>query len=260
MEASFVQEGEIDIAKETGLGIRVAVVDSGVDNTHPDIGGRIKGGAVVERWGKHMIVGEYDGKDLFGHGTAVASIVLSVAPDAEVHSIRVLGSNLSSKSEIIIHGLKWAVKQGYHVINCSFGTTNMSFLKDYKDIVDAAYCNNTMITAACNNHDFKCSELPSAFPGIVSVDFFRGELDDPLRFFTRKGHLVEFVARGDNLKVAWLDHKHIVTKGSSFATPYMTGIICRLLEKYPTMRPFEIKTLLYHMAEQLPENQPGYNP
>ena len=60
-----------------------------------------------------------------------------------------------------------------------------------------------------------------------------------------------------DLRVAWLDHKFITSAGSSFATPCMTGVICRLLQKYPQLKPFEIKTLLYHMAEQLPAGQPG---
>ena len=92
------------------------------------------------------------------------------------------------------------------------------------------------------------------------MDFHRGELDDPLRFFRREGSLVEFIARGDNLRIPWLNHKYITTKGSSFATPHMTGIVCRLLEKYPGLRPFEVKTLLHHMAEELPKGQPGTRP
>jgi subtilisin len=250
---TFVQREEIDISKQTGAGVRVAVVDSGIDNTHPDIGGRVRGGAVVERWGEYMIVGDYDSKDLFGHGTAVASIILDVAPGAEVHSVRVLGSNLSSKSEIILHGMRWALDQGYQVINCSFGTTSLMYLEQYKEISDLAYCRNVALVAACNNHDFNVPELPSGFSSVVSVDFYRGELADPLRFFLRPGHLVEFVARGDNLTLPWMNHKHITTKGSSFAAPHMTGIICRLIEKYPGLRPFEVKTLLHHMADLLPE-------
>ena len=249
---TFVQREEVDVSRQSGAGVKIAVVDSGVDNTHPEIGGRIRGGAVVERWGEYMVVGDYDSKDLFGHGTAVASIILGVAPGAEVHSVRVLGTNLSSKSEIILHGLRWALDQGFQVINCSFGTTSLMYLEQYKEIVDLAYCRNVVLVAACNNNDFNTPELPSGFSSVVSVDFFRGQLDDPLRFFLRPGHLVEFVARGDNLRLPWLNQKHITTKGSSFAAPHMTGVICRLMEKYTGLRPFEVKTLLYHMAEPPP--------
>jgi subtilisin family serine protease len=257
---TFVQKEEVDVTAQTGKGVKVAVVDSGVDNTHPDIDGWCKGGAVIERWGEYLIVGDYDAKDMFGHGTAVASIIKNVAPDAEVYSVRVLGSNLSSKSEIIIHGLNWALEQGFHVLNCSFGTTSLNYLQHYKDVVDKAYCRNVLMVAACNNHDYNVPELPSAFPPVVSVDFLRGELADPLRFFLRAGHLIEFIARGDNLRLPWLEHKYITTKGSSFAAPHMTGIVCRLMEKYPGLRPFEVKTLLYHMAEALPEGSPQAKP
>jgi subtilisin family serine protease len=254
---TFVQKEEVDIREQTGKGVRVAVVDSGVDNSHPKIDGRVKGGAVVQRWEDYLIVGDYDSKDMFGHGTAVASIILDIAPEAEVHSVRVLGSNLSSKSEIIIHGLRWCLENGFDVINCSFGSTNLSYLETYKEVIDAAYTRDIIVTAACNNHDHKIDELPASFTSLVSVDFFRGELEDPLRFYRRRGHVVEFVARGDNLRLPWLDHQYITTKGSSFATPCMSGIVCRLIEKYPGLRPFEVKTLLHHMAAELPSGQPG---
>ena len=251
--AGFLQAGELDVSRFTGAGVRVAVVDSGVDNTHPAIGGRIRGGAVVDRFEDYVVVGEYDSRDLFGHGTAVASIVLDVAPGAEVHSVRVLGTNLASRSEIILQGLRWAIDQGFHVINCSFGTCNLAYMSEYKEVVDLAYCRDVVVTAACNNNDFAVRELPSAFPAVVAVDYLRGQVDDPLTLYRRRGQLVEYVARGANLQLPWLNHKVTTTSGSSFATPHVTGIVCRLLERYPGLRPFEVKTLLHHLADPLPE-------
>ena len=84
-----------------GRGVRIAVLDSGVDVTHPAFAGRTLCDdlAIVED-GHRLKVVPGEGRDLFGHGTAVAGIIQEVAPEAEIGSIRVLGESLSARTAI----------------------------------------------------------------------------------------------------------------------------------------------------------------
>src|SRR5258706_12207037 len=96
--------------------------------------------------------------------------------------------------------MQWGIEQGFDIINCSFGTGTRSFLESYKRVVDKAFCKNSWLVAACNNQDFRTEEYPAFFPTVLATDF--GALD-PLSLKRRKGFLVEFIARGSTLRVAW---------------------------------------------------------
>src|SRR5262245_40533356 len=108
----------------TGRGVRVAIVDSGIDNTHPDVAGAVRGWAepIIDEAGAVSYNTEpHD--DLFGHGTACAGIIHRIAPDAELYSVRVLGAGLAGKSPIFAAGLRWVVDNEIGVANLSLGTT-----------------------------------------------------------------------------------------------------------------------------------------
>src|SRR5215212_1958943 len=91
----------------TGKGVRVCIVDSGVDGSHPSVGG-IQGAVVVDRGAdEEIFVEEDDEGDLFGHGTACAAIVRSLAPECEIYSVRTLGRALTGQGAILIAGLEW---------------------------------------------------------------------------------------------------------------------------------------------------------
>ena len=97
----------------------MAVVDSGVDAAHPDVGTVER--AIALQWDSEtMEVATTEGAhdDLFGHGTACAGIIRRVAPDAAIWSVRVLGSRLTGKGLVFAAGLRWAIKEGARVVNC----------------------------------------------------------------------------------------------------------------------------------------------
>src|SRR4051812_5949757 len=99
----------------TGRGVRVCVVDSGVEPDHPMVG-RLDGSWAMVEAGDRYTVEADDGGDACGHGTACAGIIRRTAPDCEVHSVRVLGRDAAGTGRMLLAGLRWAVEQNFDVI------------------------------------------------------------------------------------------------------------------------------------------------
>lgn len=228
----------------TGAGVRVAIVDSGIDATHPALEGCVDtaGSASVERdpdGALHIVEGPHE--DGFGHGTACAGIVHALAPDARITSVRVLGPQLTGTSDVFLAGLTWAVEQGFDVINLSLGSRKRDHALAFHDVCDQAYFGGTLLTTAANN--INRVTYPSLFASVTSVACNLST--DPLRFHHNPEPPTEFLARGIEVEVPWLDHTTITTTGNSFAAPHIAGIAARILSKHPDLRPFQLKTVLW---------------
>jgi subtilisin family serine protease len=111
----------------TGKGVRVAVVDSGIDTEHPDLKGKVKESVEIVTVDGRLEFRPSTSGDQAGHGTACAGIIASVAPDVELYSVKVLGPQGSGSGEMFLVGLDYAIKQKFHVINLSLGTTKRVF-------------------------------------------------------------------------------------------------------------------------------------
>jgi subtilisin family serine protease len=235
------------VGAATGAGVRILVADSGVDCRHPALGG-----ATVRHWGVapgkggDVSVRASEGGDRLGHGTAVASIIRTLAPDCELDSLQVLGGTLRAWSETVLAGLCWGIDQGYDIINCSFATSAHRYLAAYKHLVDLAFCRNVLLVAACSNADFRRIEYPSAFPTVLATDC--GKLEG-LRLRRRRGHLVEFVASGDGIRVAWTGGQWREVSGSSFAAPHLTACAARIRQLRPDWNACQVKAALYAIAD-----------
>lgn len=229
----------------TGKGVRVAIVDSGVDTEHPDLKGKIKESVeAVTVDGKIEFQPSTSG-DQAGHGTACAGIISSVAPDAELHSVKVLGPNASGSGEMFLVGLDYAIKQKYQVINLSLGTTKRDYFGPLHDLMDRAYHSGCIIVAAANNLPYP--SYPSIFSSSV-VSVVKRAGGDPFNFGFRYGHVIELVAPGVEVKTTWPGGGYRSLTGNSFACPYMVGIIALMLEAYPNLTPFQVKTILHTRA------------
>ena len=235
--------------KATGKDIRVLVVDSGAETGHPALkGAKVPTWQVVPGVGKDQFkVVPEQGVDVFGHGTAVVWIIREFAPGATIESLRVLGGDLRSSSQRVLAGLTWAMEKGYSIINCSFGTANSQFIEGYKKVVDRAFTQNVLLVSACNNFDHKQMELPGWFPTVISTDF--GKLDG-LTIRRRLGAMVEFVARGENIKLPWKGGEYRETTGSSFAAPHVAALAARLRELRPDWNACQVKAALYEIAPE----------
>ena len=240
-------EAAAAIRRGRGKGVRIAILDSGVEADHPALGGLVLADdvAIVED-GLRLKEAPGDG-DLFGHGTAIAGILRSVAPEAELGSFRVLGESFAARTAIIVEGARLAIERGYHIVNCSFGCAIPEHVLHHKNWVDEAYLSGVHIVAACNNHDFLRAEWPGFFSSVLTVNMARTA--DDAEIFYKSGTLVEFSARGVDVEVAWRDGLTKKVTGSSFAAPRVAGMLACLLSEKPGICPLEAKALLHRIAK-----------
>ena len=231
-----------------GKGVRIAVLDSGIEASHPVFGGRplCDDIAIVEDGHKLKVV-PGEGRDLFGHGTAVAGVIHEVAPEAEIASIRVLGESLSARTAIILEGARQAIERGYHILNCSLGCGVQEHVLKYKAWVDEAYLRGVHVVAACNNADYGRPEWPGFFTSVLTVNMARTARKSD--FYYKTGHLVEFATCGVDVEVPWLGGAMKKVTGSSFAAPRITAMLACLLSEEPEIHPLVAKALLHRLAE-----------
>ncbi len=231
----------------TGAGVKVAIVDSGVDGEHPDVGG-IAGGVALEfdpDAEDYVRVHEGPHEDLYGHGTACAAIIRKAAPAAEIYSVRVLGERLTGKGVVFAAGLRWAIENGMNVANLSLSTGRQDYYGLFHEIADDAYFHNLMLVCAVNN--VPTPSYPSLYSSVFSVAAH--ERTDPFGFDYNPKPPVEFGAPGIDIEVAWQAGSHITATGNSFAAPHITGLIARILGKHPGLTPFQMKTVLAAVAD-----------
>jgi subtilisin len=232
----------------TGSGVRVAVVDSGIDAGHPALEGCVRSGVAVEydELAETRVRIEPDDPphDLSGHGTACAGILHALAPQAEIFSVRVLGRNMSGKAFQFAGGLRWAIENEMRVINLSLSTSREEYYALFHKLTDEAYFNNVILVSAVNN--IPAPSYPSLYSSVFSVAAHQGQ--DPFTYYYNPNPPVEFGAPGIDIRVAWLDGQYSVVTGNSFAAPHIAGLAALILERHPELTPFELKTVLMACA------------
>src|SRR5208282_359335 len=174
-----LDEARRALATGKGKGIKIAVIDSGVEAAHPGLKGLTLADDLafeLDANGTTIKVKPGQATDSFGHGTAVAGIIHDLAPEAEIGSFRVLSAELKGKSAVIAAGANQAIKLGYDILNCSLGCGKRDHVFAYKAWV--AY-----------------------FPTVCAVNFTREEERGHFYYRTRK--MVSFAAAGTGLLVLW---------------------------------------------------------
>jgi len=228
----------------TGKGARVCILDSGVEAGHPLIGD-LESAVVISIGENDEVIAEEDTEgDVSGHGTACAGIVRTLAPECSISSVRVLGSTFTGSGAILLGGLRYAVEQGFDVINMSLSTTKKPFAGVLHELADSAYFKNTVLVASA--HNMPVESYPWRFSSVISVGSH--EEDDSLAFFYNPKPPVEFFGRGVNVDVPWLGGRSLKVSGNSFATPHLSAICALILAKHPELTPFQLKSVLYLTA------------
>jgi subtilisin family serine protease len=230
----------------TGRGVKVAVIDSGVDGAHPRVGG-VDGGVSLEYDPDSpdgVRVEEGPHEDLFGHGTACAAVIRGLAPECEIYSVRVLGRRLTGKGLVFAAGLQWAIDAGMDVVNLSLSTSRREHYALFHELADAAYFHRVLLVCAVNNSP--AESYPSLYSSVCSVAA-RPETGEGFSY--NPDPPVEFGAAGVDVDVAWLDGGSIVATGNSFAAPVIAGYAARILGKHPGLTPFQVKTVLQATAD-----------
>lgn len=231
----------------SGEGIKVAVIDSGVDWSHPLLARirRLDDLQVVSQSGLLRLSDNNLG-DCYGHGTAVAEMIHRVAPEAEIGSFRVLGSDLTGTSEAVRVAAHHAIAKDYDVINISIGCERVDHVLKYKEWVDEAYLCGVHLVAAANHTSYRRVEWPGHFSSVISVSMSSEE-----GLFLRGGSLVEFATKGVDLQVAWRDGEVRTQTGSSYAAPQVAGLVARVLSRYPRLDVSQMKAVLRYLAVPL---------
>jgi subtilisin len=229
----------------TGAGVRVGILDSGLETDHPRLAGRVVQSVAVELVDGEPQVVPDDSGDLYGHGTACGGIILGIAPEVELVSIRVLGADLRGKGTAFAAGLEWAIDQGINVLNLSLSSKSEALFSVFHDLVDRAYFRRIAIVSAANN--VPAASFPSLFSSVFSVAA-HGE-PDPWRLYYNPSPPVEFGAWGVDVPIAWKDGGSTVATGNSFAAPHVAGMVALILAKHPGLAPFEVKAVLAAIAD-----------
>lgn len=212
-------------ATTTGVGTVVAVVDSGVDGSHPDLSG-----AMVAGVNTRTDRGDYTPptQDLDGHGTHVAGIIAArdgngkggagVAPGASIMPVKVLDSDGSGWMADVIEGIIWATDHGADVINMSLGGADADFSAP---AVEYARSQGVVVVAAAGNESSAAPSYPAALPGVVSVSAL--EEDGSVASYSNYGSTIDLAAPGSHI-LSTVPDGYAYMSGTSMAAPYVAGV------------------------------------
>lgn len=228
----------------TGKGVKVAVIDSGVDEAHPAVGGKVDGYVTISQSVSGLVYNEEPHNDVYGHGTACAGIIRSMAPDCELYSVRVLGPALTGNGNVFAAGVRWAIENGMQVCNLSLGTTKSEYYSTLHELADSAYFRHVALVTAANN--LPQPSFPSVYASVISVASH--EVSDAYHYYYNPQPPVEFGALGIDVQVPWKDGGWLTATGNSFAAPHISGLVTLLLSKHPNLTLFQVKTILKALA------------
>ncbi|MFA6029477.1 MAG: S8 family peptidase [Elusimicrobiota bacterium] len=231
-----------------GAGVKVGVIDTGVDCTHPDLRANCAGGYnVLDPTAKPV--------DDQGHGTHVAGTiaavkdgqgVVGVAPKARIYAIKVLDAEGGGSIEGIIQGLQWAAENRMQVVNMSLGGPGTAALK--KAVVNAYKAGVTIVAAAGNDPNAPVS-APAQYPQSIAVS--ASTIDDKLAFFSTTGPEVAVIGPGHEIMSCKMGGGTTKMSGTSMATPHIAGLAA-LAVAAGASSPSAVRAALVGAAEKLP--------
>jgi subtilisin family serine protease len=198
----------------TGAGVKIAVLDTGIDNQNTDL--IISGGA-------SFVDGVESYNDDNGHGTSVASVIESqlnltgingTAPDSSLYAIKVLDSNGMGWYSNIIDGINWSIDNGMNIICLSLGGRTYSTL--LMDAVNRAEQNGILVVAASGNTGEKNSLMfPARFGSVLSVGAV--DFSNKIASFSTGGAQLDLLAPGVNIMSAGLNNQYTLANGTSLS-------------------------------------------
>ncbi len=239
-----------ELSKRNLAPVIVAVLDSGIDGSHPDLANRVLRGMAFEADAEGEVESResdpFANNDLYGHGTGVASIIARIAPNASFIDLRVLGGNNRGSGEAMIAGFEHAVRSEAGLFNMSLAASE-KYLPRMSALAEDAYRKGKVIVASRRNMPLQDDGFPAALIPCVGVD---NEGKGPEGRWLYRNDVIEYSAHGVDVPVAAHGGGYTTMTGTSFATPIMCGFVALLLGAYPELRPFEVKAILKAMAAE----------
>lgn len=228
----------------TGKGIKISVVDTGIDTGHVDL--RIAGGTSVVSYTTSY-------NDDNGHGTHVTGIIgalnnnvgtVGVAPDADIYAVKVLDETGAGFLSDIIKGIDWSITNKMDIINLSLGSEEPSL--SLQSIVKKAYDNGILVVASSGNSGssptLNTMNYPAQYNSVISV----GAVDSSLKVanFSSSGPTLETTAPGVNILSTYKENSYEILSGTSMAAPYVTGNLALIKQANPEASVDQLRTLL----------------
>jgi uncharacterized NAD-dependent epimerase/dehydratase family protein len=243
----------VDLRKLTGRSARVAVIDTGVDQTHPAVTSVACGVRLtVSESGAIVCAPDYG--DDYGHGTACAGIIQRVAPECSLMAIRVASESDEISSDLLMAGIEWALENGADVINISAGTGRPRNIEGLLDCCARAATQGTVVIASESNDGRPT--YPAVSENVVAVSggaterglyAFRRDPSIPRRFLAFSGHQ----------KVPWKEPPYIFSFGTSFAAARISAIVALLVGRYGRLDWSELLALLARHSLNPPDLEPA---
>lgn len=254
-----------------GEGITVAVLDTGVDDQHPDLEGSVLAGRDLigfgasrgdRAWARHgtAMAGIIAGH---GHGPDGGDGVLGIAPDARILPVRVIleGTDTSrdkarkTRGTALAEGIRWAADHGADVINMSLGDDSKSAHPDAGEdaAVQYALAKGVSVVASAGNGGEKGDHIsyPAAYPGVIAVTAV-DRYGTHASFSTRRWYAT-VSAPGVDIAIADPDRRYYEGWGTSAAAAFASGAVALVRSAHPDLTPAQVKRLLIDTARSRPE-------
>jgi subtilisin family serine protease len=238
--------------------IKVAVLDTGVDYTHPDLKNR-----VLTNLGYNFVDNNSDTMDDNGHGTHVSGIIAAEADnnqgvagidgtlDVKIIPVKVLDANGEGDSNIIAKGIRYAVDKGADIINLSFGSPQKS--ADIEDAIQYAKSKGVFVVAAAGNDNADCdNSSPAGDSGVYTVAAVNQM--DKKAYFSDYGNSVQIAAPGVGILSTVPGGQYEAWSGTSMAAPVVSGIAAMVKAEDPSLTPDQIATVLDETAKKINTN------
>lgn len=233
-------------ALATGMDIKIAVIDSGIDVTHPELAGAIAGtyDALRSTEGAHA------------HGTGIAGAIVAKvrlmgsSPAAHLLAIRSFGATSTgaeSTSFVVLKSLNYAVEQGAQIINMSFAGPKDPLLE--RGLAAAAARGIVLIAAAGNAGPKSPPLYPAADRSVIAVS--ATDSADKLFAAANRGSHIAVAAPGVDLLLPAPDEKYQIASGTSFAAAYVSGLAALILERNPGIPSEAVRKILTDTANDL---------
>jgi subtilisin family serine protease len=225
---------KLDVARAQtvarGGGTLIAVIDSGVDQSHPDLQG-----SVVEAFSA------VSGAGSDPHGTEISGIISAhgivrgVAPEANLLDVRVFAGERGRQSTAttfnLVRGIDWALSKRARVLNMSFAGPNDALLEE--SIKRAAAKGAITVAAAGNGGPQAAPAYPAAYPGVIAVTAI--DVDDRLYQLANRGNYISVAAPGVDVLAPSSNHAHQIVSGTSYAAAHVSAVVALMVERYPTI-------------------------
>lgn len=233
--------------------VKVAVVDTGIAYTHPDLAEMVAGG--VNTIGPGEPTQNYN--DDNGHGTHVAGIigavdnnigVVGVAPNVELYAVKALDASGSGNLSDLIEGLQWCVDNDIHLVNLSLSSTETN--DTFREVIEAVHrAGITMVCAAGNDGPNGTINYPARYPTPIAVA--ASTETDSIATFSSRGTEVDIAAPGDQIASTWLNGGYKTLSGTSMAAPFVTGAAALIMGTLGNVSPSQVRSLLLRSTVSL---------